>query len=146
MDDGERSLRLGETGMRFSRWLASAIAFSAGVATPVLAYADSMDPALARLVQDTSCQSVGPDGTGKFYNPKPGFSRCLTDDAAFAKLVAQYGFAIAASGMHSARTTGFGGFEIAIEGAYTKIDDEARYWQEGTQGPQDQITKNYSIR
>src|SRR5688572_3949258 len=132
--------------MRLSGWLASAIAFLAGVASPVFASADSMDPALARLVLDSSCQAVGPDGTGKYYNPQSGYAKCLTDDASFAKLIAQYGFALAPTAMHSARTTGYGGFEVALEGAFTKIDSEERYWQEGTQGPQDQVTKDFSIR
>jgi hypothetical protein len=105
-----------------------------------------MDPALARLVLDSSCQAVGPDGTGKYYNPQSSFTKCGTDDAAFAKLIAQYGFALAPTAMHSARTTGYGGFEVGIEGAFTKIDSEERYWQEGTQGPQDQVTKDFSIR
>jgi hypothetical protein len=47
--------------------------------------------------------------------------------------------------MHSARTTGYGGFEIAMEAAYTKIDSGASYWQYGTQGPQDPSTEKFSI-
>lgn len=134
--------------MRLNRWLASAIATVAGVASPALALADSMDPALARLVLPggTGCQAKGPDGTGLYYNPSSGFTKCLPDDAAFAKLVAQYGFAIAPTAMHSARTTGYGGFEIGLEGAFTKIDSNADYWINGTQGPQDPITKNFSVR
>jgi hypothetical protein len=106
-----------------------------------------MDPALARLVAPggAGCQAKGPDGTGFFYNPL-STGRCQADHAAFAKLVAQYGFAIAPTAMHSARTTGYGGFEIGIEGAFTKIDKNAAYWQNGTQGPQDPITKNFSVR
>lgn len=129
--------------MRLIGWLASAMAFVAGVMLPGAASADSMDPALARLVLDGSCRVES--GGGLYYNPTSGYSKCQTDDAAFAKLIAQYGFAIAPTAMHSARTTGFGGFEIGFEGAFTKIDKDADYWQKGTQGAQDPITKNFSF-
>ncbi|KYF97805.1 hypothetical protein BE20_37245 [Sorangium cellulosum] len=137
--------------MRASCWIASAIAL-AGVASSSLAAADSMDPALARLVRDRAssagaaapCSVRGPDG-GVYYNPASGYERCLTDDAAFAKLIAQYGFAVAPSAMHSARTTGYGGFEIGIEADYTKIDSEADYWKRGTQGPPDPASGQSSI-
>lgn len=106
-----------------------------------------MDPALARLVLPggAGCQAKGPDGTGVYYNPQAGYNRCQPDDAAFAKLVAQYGFAIAPTAMHSARTTGYGGFEIGIEGAFTKIDSDAAYWHFGTQGAQDPNNKLFSV-
>jgi len=102
-----------------------------------------MDPALARLVTDTACRTIGPGG-GVYYNPQSGFQRCGTDNGAFAKLISQYGFAVAPTAMHSARTTGFGGFALALEADFTKIDNGADYWQRGTQGPQDPTTKNYS--
>lgn len=137
--------------MRASCWIASAIAL-AGVASSSLAAADAMDPALARLVRDPEpsvggavpCRITGPKN-GLYYNPASRYQRCLTDDAAFAKLIAQYGFAVAPSAMHSARTTGYGGFEIGIEANYTKIDSDADYWKQGTQGPQDPTSKNFSI-
>ncbi|WP_437280718.1 hypothetical protein WME90_09200 [Sorangium sp. So ce375] len=133
--------------MRASCWIASAIALT-GVASSSLAAADSMDPALARLVREPDgavpCRIAGPEG-GLYYNPASRYQRCLTDDAAFAKLIAQYGFAVAPSAMHAARTTGYGGFEIGIEANYTKIDSEADYWKQGTQGPQDPTSKNFSI-
>lgn len=131
--------------MRGIGWLASATALLAGVAFSSQASADSMDPALNRFVLDASCQGVGPGGTGKFYNPRSGFTPCTRDDASFAKLIAQYGSALAPTAMHSARTTGYGGFELAIEAAYTTIDHDAAYWQNGTQGPQDPSTKNASV-
>ncbi len=99
--------------MRAHGWLAPAIGLLTWAALPRLAAADTMDPALGRFVLDSSCQAPGPDGTGKYYNPNSGFTKCLTDDAQFARLIAQYGFALAPTAMHSARTTGFGGFEIA---------------------------------
>lgn len=134
--------------MRGTSWLVSALTLAAGIVLPSLATADSMDPALARLVVEggDGCRAKGADGTGLYYNPASSFSRCQPDDAAFAKLIAQYGFAIASPAMHSARTTGFGGFEIGIEGLFTKIDSDASYWKLGTQGPQDPVSKNYSIR
>src|SRR5690348_6857383 len=102
-----------------------------------------MDPALARLVTNGSCRLPGPNG-GDFYNPLSGFNRCVPDDAGFAKLVAQYGFALAPTAMHSARTTGYGGFEIAIEGAFTSIDSDADYWKNGTQGAKDPTENRFS--
>lgn len=133
--------------MRGTCWLVSAFTFAAGVIYPSLAAADSMDPALARLVlpDGEGCRAKGADGTGLYYNPASGFQKCQPDDAAFAKLIAQYGFAIAPTAMHSARTTGYGGFEVAIEAAYTTIQSDADYWKRGTQGPQDPTTKNFSI-
>ncbi len=132
--------------MRAFGWLATATVLAVGTLMPRAASADSMDPALNRLVTTTDCFAVGPNGTGRFYNPRAGFTPCVHDDAAFAKLVAQYGFAIAPTAMHAARTTGYGGFELGFEAAFTKIDSSASYWQDGTQGPQDPTTKNFSIR
>lgn len=138
--------------------LASVTAFVAAcvaaVAAPRIAAADTMDPALARFVTDNKCR-LGGKGYGVYYNPKSNFTPCGQDDASFAKLVAQYGVAIAPTAMHSARTTGYGGFQLAIEGAYTTIDNGTastctgsgagcNYWQKGTQGAQDVSTKNFS--
>lgn len=136
--------------MRLIGWLASsagAIAFAGLVALPATAAADTMDPAFNRLVHPLArgCLARGPDGTGAFYNPRSGFSRCVPDNGAFAKLVAQYGFAIAPTAMHSARSTGFGGFEFSVEADYTHIDSGTDYWKLGTQGPQDPTTKRFSI-
>ncbi|MCC6556217.1 MAG: hypothetical protein IT372_24925 [Polyangiaceae bacterium] len=129
--------------MRATGWLALAFAL-AGAALSSEAAADTMDPALARLVSDESCRLPGSD-KGLYYNPASGYARCQTDDAAFAKLIAQYGAAVAPTAMHSARTTGYGGFEIAIEADFTKIDSSAEYWKLGTQGPQDPSSKDFSI-
>jgi hypothetical protein len=114
-------------------------------AAPRSAAADTMDPALARLVTDSNCRAFGKgNGGGIFYNPKSGFTPCGTDDAAFAKLIAQYGAAVAPTAMHNARTTGFGGFQLSIEGAFTTIDNNASYWVKGTQGQQDPTSKLFS--
>lgn len=111
-----------------------------------------MDPALARLVTKggegcrvgISVTNGATKSPGLVYNPKSGFNPCTRDDTAFAKLVAQYGAAIAPTAMHSARTTGYGGFELALEGSFTSIDNGADYWKKGTQGPQDASSKNWS--
>lgn len=47
--------------------------------------------------------------------------------------------------MHTARTTGYGGFELALEADYTSIDNDAAYWKAGTQGAQDASTKRFSV-
>jgi hypothetical protein len=118
---------------------------AAAMAVPRVAAADTMDPALARLViSPAGCRTTGGSGGGVYYNPTSKFNPCVTDDAAFAQLIAQYGAAIAPSGMHSARTTGYGGFELSIEGAFTSIDNNAYYWQQGTQGVQDPSSKLFS--
>ncbi len=125
------------------------------MAAPRAAAADTMDPALARLVtaNGAGCRVNGANG-GVYYNPASGFTPCGPDNTAFAQFMAQYGAAIAPTAMHSARTTGFGGFELSVEAAFTSIDTGStacqangtgcNYWQKGTQGPQDVTTQNFS--
>ena len=72
-----------------------------------------------------------PAGADANYNP------CQPDNAAFKRLVNQYAFAFAPTAMHSARTTGFGGFHISLEASYTSIDSGKDYWKKGTQGETD---------
>jgi hypothetical protein len=97
-----------------------------------------MDPAFERLVVDANCRTdVGefvPGGTVE--NP----TWCHPDNVAFKKLVNQLGFAFAPSAMHSARTTGYGGFDVALEGDFTKISSGADYWKKGTRGSVDPST------
>ena len=107
------------------------------------ARADKMDPALERFVLNNRCQT-GIKGAGNYYAPTAGFTRCLPNDLAFSKLVAQMGAAIAPTAAYSARTTGFGGYKIGIQGAYTTIDSDAPYWKTGTQGPVDKSTNQSS--
>lgn len=116
---------------------AAVIAFAAASSVPVIASAEPMDPALNRLLKTSGCRIPG---TGQ-YDPASGFQRCDPDNVAWAGLVAQYGFALAPTAMHSARTTGYGAFEIAIEGTFTSFDRDKDYWKNGTQGPVDQSTK-----
>lgn len=119
----------------------------AALVSPRPAAADTMDPALGRLVVDPACRSIGTGG-GLYYNPgyhpKGLQAFCNAKDGDFSKLVAQYGFAVAPSAMHSARSTGFGGFELALEADYTSIDNKADYWKNGTQGLQDPSSKRFS--
>ncbi len=56
----------------------------------------------------------------------------------------QFGFALAPSAMHSARTTGYGGFHLSIEANYTTISGDEEYWKKGTQGPVNPNTGAYS--
>lgn len=93
-----------------------------------------MDPAIERLVQDASCRSA--DG-GATENASGEIQACAADNAAFFRLVSQYGLAIAPSAMYPARTTGYGGFDIAIEGTYTGIDANSDYMRRGTRGSLD---------
>lgn len=100
-----------------------------------------MDPALDRLVTDPTCRN----SAGEWVPGSPAVE-CEPDHRAFKRLMNQWGFAFAPTAMHSARTTGFGGFHLSLEGAYTKIDDGASYWKQGTRGPVDPNSKKASIR
>jgi hypothetical protein len=115
---------------------AGAAAFAAAAA----ASADSMDPALERLVLSNQDLAACADAVGAALGP-----RCVRDNAAFKRLINQWGFAFAPSAMHSARTTGYGGFHLSIEGQYTTIDSGADYWKRGTRGPQDPSTGEASV-
>jgi hypothetical protein len=122
-----------------------------------------MNPALSRLVLDHRCQATNiGDGSNADYfahassasnlgvfNDGPdravytaafGRDSCIPDHAAFKRLINQWGFALAPTAMHSARTVGFGGFKFSVEAVYTNIDSSADYWKLGTQGPRDPST------
>jgi hypothetical protein len=101
---------------------------------PGPAHADAMDPAFERLAHDPVNVSTPCADAGRL---RPGAGPCVFDSAAFRKLVSQYGFAIAPLSMAPARTTGFGGFQFSLQGAFTNIDSGADYWQNGTQGARD---------
>ncbi len=137
------------------------------LAPAVASASESLNPALGRLVLDHRCNTQGLDGgssaaymsghpesVGRFndlaadraaYTSATGRDSCTPDNAAFKKLIAQWGFALAPSAMHTARTVGFGGFHFSIEAVYTKIDDGADYWKLGTQGPRDPNSNRASI-
>lgn len=103
-----------------------------------VANAEPMDPALERLVLDSGCKSK--EGV---WNDAPradlggGSPACLPDDASFKRLISQYAFAFAPTAMHSARTTGYGGFHLSIQADYTGISSDKSYWKNGTQGAVD---------
>lgn len=103
-----------------------------------------MDPAVERFVltKDNCWTNDGGVYVGQF---PPGANRCIRDDASFKKLIGQYGFAMAPSAMHAARTTGFGGFHLSIEGQYTKVDDGSDALKNGTRGPDDPSTNRSSV-
>lgn len=121
--------------------------------------AEPMDPALERLVlppgETADGTQLGPckDQLGRYNENSdiPGafeggrFPPCLPDNRAFKRLMNQYAFAFAPTAMHSARTTGFGGFHLSIEANYTTISNDEDYWKKGTQGPRDAITNEASI-
>jgi len=118
---------------RFAGFAVGSLLLSASLA----AQADPMDLAIERLVTNAaSCLSA--DGAGRF---EPSSTQdCRPDNLAFKRLVNQLGFALAPSAMHSARTTGFGGFNLAFEASYTGISSDADYWKRGTQGASDPST------
>jgi hypothetical protein len=110
-----------------------------------------MDPALERLVgvknpEDKTfipTPGVGP-GTchpGGEWDDTPDAqgrsAACSPDDAAFKRLMSQYAFAFAPTAMHSARTTGYGGFHLSLQADYTSISSGKDYWKYGTQGAVD---------
>jgi len=112
-----------------------------------------MDPALERLVLNPGCHQTlsSTGGIQNFgeWNPVGGAGtdgRCRPDDVAFKRLVNQFGAALAPTAMHSARTTGYGGFELSLEGSFTSLDDGADYMQQGTRGSIDPSTNRRSIR
>jgi|GEM_PF-785275 len=112
------------------------------LAKPVVASAGAMDLALERFARDAS--GTGPCANAGHY--QPGAGACTFDNTAFRKIVSQYGFAIAPTAMAPARTTGFGGFQFSLQGAFTSIDHDADYWRTGTQGPRDATTGRASAR
>lgn len=127
--------------MRIKGSLAVLISSSVSLAA-VAARAAPMDPALERLItsDSVSCR----DATGAISNPGPTYQPCKPDNAAFKRLVNQYAFAFAPTAMHSARTTGFGGFHISLEAVYTGIDSSKDYWKKGTQGDSNSVAAENS--
>jgi hypothetical protein len=121
-----------------------------------------MNPALSRLVLDHRCNATNvgdgsfsgyvtgissgkPNNLGQFndgpdralYFNSTGRDSCVPDNVAFKRLMSQWGFALAPTAMHPARTTGYGGFHFSIEATYTNINNDADYWKLGTEGPRD---------
>ena len=107
-----------------------------------------MDPALERLVLAPQCHPGGQwdDRANPPWKDQPrgmetnGSFACEPDHRAFKRLMSQYAFAFAPTAMHSARTTGYGGFHLSLQADYTSISNDASYWKLGTQGPTDPTT------
>lgn len=128
---------------RAPRALVAGAALVASIHAAPAASADTMDPALARLVRNADCRTGGPTGSGAYYDPT-AIRRCQSDDQAFAKLVSQYGGAIAPLPTFGGGSTGFGGFEFGVQAAYTKIASDQDYWKRGTEGAQQESTLVFS--
>jgi hypothetical protein len=76
---------------------------------------------------------------------------CSPKNVAWANLMSELGMAIAPTAFHAARTTGFGGFALSFESAFTHINADAtadglQYWHYGTAGKVDPNTQQFSIR
>jgi hypothetical protein len=123
--------------------IGAALLLSSVVLVSRTASADSMDPALERLVHGAGGVTAPCSAAGRYI---PGSAPCVFDDAAFKRIIAQFGFAFAPLAMYPARTTGFGGFQVSVQAAYTSIDHDAEYWKLGTQGPVDPNTSQNSVR
>jgi hypothetical protein len=111
-----------------------------------VALAEPMDLAIERLVSNPAA-CLSNDGLGR-YVARPlasGGAFCQPDNRAFKRLVNQLGFALAPTAMHAASSTGFGGFNFALEATYTKISSAADYWKRGTEGSVDPATHAASI-
>jgi hypothetical protein len=124
---------------------ARAAALAAGLlalTAPLTAFAEPMDLALERLVLNPECRT----DNGAFTGGGAAGAWCQPDDVSFKKLVNQLGFAFAPTALHSARTTGYGGFDVSLEGSFTKISSGADYWKRGTQGEVDPSSNRASTR
>jgi hypothetical protein len=104
-----------------------------------------MDPALERLVIDPACHPNGAWADNRINPATGGSIACVPDHDAFKRMMSQFGFAFAPTAMHSARTTGYGGFHLSISADYTSISDGADYWKNGTQGAVDPSTNASSF-
>lgn len=113
-----------------STWalLVGALVATSVVALPGQASADEMDIALSRLrmQQDPSVDLTTACPVGG--------NRWCGDDAAYRNLIAQYGMALAPPVLAPARTLGHRGFYMGFETNLTGIDNDASYWNRGTEG------------
>jgi hypothetical protein len=95
-----------------------ALALLCGALVSAQAAAKPMDPALGRL-------SLGDCSTAGV---------CTPDQAAFVRLMSQWGAALLPATPHDAKSNGLSGLELSLHGAFTSIDAGADYWQRGTVG------------
>jgi hypothetical protein len=101
------------------------------------------------MVPTTQGSLQGPQtfysATGKSPNDFP----CIPNNAAWANLMSELGYAIAPTAFRPARTTGFGGFALSLEASFAHINSDAsvngqQYWHDGTQGNVDAATNKFS--
>jgi hypothetical protein len=100
------------------------------------------------LNQDPSKGAVFPAGA------TPNQYACLPNNAAWANMMSELGYAIAPTAFHPARTTGFGGFALSLEATFVNINaDQAvknadgsstQYWHAGTRGDVNPNTNAFS--
>jgi hypothetical protein len=125
------------------RLITLAASVASVVAAPRSASADPMDPAIERFARDSADPTIACSNSGLY---RAGARPCALDETSFKRLINQYGFAIAPPAMSPARTTGYGGFQVSAQGNFTTVDGGADYWQNGTRGPVDPTTGQYSVR
>ena len=142
--------------VRIRRAIFGFLAAASSVLVPLQARAGDMDPTPERLVDQPpnlpagqTCQSVAADPAGAVTaGLRPQELACRPNNAAFAYMVSELGFAIAPTAFYPARTTGIGGFQVSVEASYTRISADRsvpsstgpmKYWHQGTRGPQDQV-------
>lgn len=128
-----------------------------------VAHADPMDITPDRLAlqpsgaggglipntQFATCQGIAANPSGYVMTPGhvtlgSGNSQtlpvCRANNSGWANLMSELGYAMAPSAFHPARTTGFGGFALSLEGSYAHINADhtdqngVQYWHVGTQG------------
>jgi len=132
------------------------------------AQAAPMDPTPERLYISPSsypagwnCQQIAANPQGFVTaNPTlmvagrqatPNDFPCLPNNASWANMMSELGYAIAPSAFHPARTTGFGGFALSLEASFAHINADAtdntgtQYWHAGTQGTVDPANHKFSV-
>ena len=77
---------------RFALGFVAGAACMSAFAVSGSARADSMDPALERLVHDAKNPAAPCANFGQY---RPGAAPCVFDDASFKRIINQYGFAFA---------------------------------------------------
>lgn len=111
-----------------------------------------MDVTLARLripTRDASGMPLMnlPEGCSAFNDAGLPRDWC-GDEEAFHSLASQMGFALMPPVLSPARTTGYGGLYVGVEGWITGIDPSGetstgrRYWEEGTEGEEASAGRN----
>jgi hypothetical protein len=145
-----------------SRRLGALAAVALFSIAPRAAHAGEMDPTPERLVLQPpglpagqTCQSIAANpGAAVAAGLSPQALTCRPNNAAFANMISELGFAMAPSAFYPARTTGIAGFQVSIEASYTHVNadksvtvdgQETQYWHLGTRGAQDGNTKQFSI-